>query len=100
MDFFDEDDVLNDNDEFKPGLLDEDDDEFFTTDDTFVDHYEEYEKRNLNNNPQVIKIEINSPKAPLKNTNDPKMNTEVFTTGTNKVPQITPTYSFFFLIAL
>ena len=58
--FFDEDDVLNDNDEFKPGLLDEDDDEFFTTDDTFVDHYEEYEKRNLNNNPQVIKIEINS----------------------------------------
>ena len=24
------------------------------------------------------------------------MNTEVFTTGTNNVPQITPTYSFFF----
>lgn len=27
--FFDEDDVLTDNDEFKPGFLDEDDDEFF-----------------------------------------------------------------------
>ena len=29
--FFDEDDVLTDDDEFKPGFLDEDDDEFFQT---------------------------------------------------------------------
>ena len=57
--FFDEDDVLKDSDEFKPGLLDEADDEFFTTDDTFVDHYKDYEETHLNNNPQVIKIEIN-----------------------------------------
>ena len=39
--------------------LDEDDDEFFTTDDTFVDHYEEFEATRINNNPQVIKIELN-----------------------------------------
>ena len=52
--------MINDTDEFKPGLFDESDDEFFTKDDTFVNHYEEYENRHLNNNPQVIKIEINS----------------------------------------
>ena len=58
--FFDEDDVLKDDDEFKPGLLDEPDDEFFTADDdTFVDHYKEYEDSRMNNNPQVIKIELN-----------------------------------------
>lgn len=57
--FFDEDDVLKDSDVFKPGLLDEDDDEFFTTGDTFVDNYREFEETHLNNNPQVIKIEIN-----------------------------------------
>lgn len=58
-DFFDEDDVLKDSDEFKPGLLDEKDDEFFTTGDTFVDHYSEYEENQLNRNNAVLKIEIN-----------------------------------------
>ena len=57
--FFDEDDVLTEDDEFKPGLLDEADDEFFTTDDTFVDHYKEFEATRINNNPHVIKIELN-----------------------------------------
>ena len=58
-DFFDEDDVLKDTDEFKPGLLDEADDEFFKTGDTFVDHYHEYEEKHLNQNRPVIKIELN-----------------------------------------
>jgi hypothetical protein len=61
-DFFDEDDVLKDDDEFKPGFLDEADDEFFKTlDEEPVNHYAEYEKRNQINrsNNQVIKIEIN-----------------------------------------
>ena len=58
-DFFDEDDVLKDSDEFKPGLLDEADDEFFKTEDTFVDHYKEYEETQLNRNNPVIKIELN-----------------------------------------
>ena len=58
-DFFDEDDVLKDSDEFKPGLLDEADDEFFKTDDTFVDHYKEYEERHISRNNPVIKIELN-----------------------------------------
>ena len=59
--FFDEDDVLRDSDEFKPGFLDEADDEFFKTGDTFVDHYKEFEENQLNagkNNP-VIRIELN-----------------------------------------
>ncbi len=66
-DFFDESDVLTDNDEFKPGLLDEKDDEFFQTlDEERIDHYEEFERRHLDaasNNQmqnQVIKIELNS----------------------------------------
>lgn len=65
--FFDEDDVLTDKDDFKPGFFDEDDDEFFNFDDDKVNHYEEYEKRNninvISNNQlpnQVIKIELNS----------------------------------------
>ena len=65
-DFFDADDVLNENDEFKPGFLDESDDEFFSDDDVKIDHYGEYEKRNqinvISNNQmpnQVIKIELN-----------------------------------------
>jgi proteasome lid subunit RPN8/RPN11 len=67
-DFFDEDDVLTDSDEFKPGFLDEDDDEFFQNldDDERVNHYEKYEKKNqinvVSNNQlpnQVIKIELN-----------------------------------------
>lgn len=57
--FFDEDDVLKDSDEFKPGLLDEADDEFFRTGDTFVDHYAEFEEKHLNKNNHVIKIELN-----------------------------------------
>lgn len=67
-DFFDESDLLDDNDEFKPGLLDEDDDEFFKTlDDEKVDHYREYERKNQINiisntqlPSQVITIELNS----------------------------------------
>lgn len=63
-DFFDEDDVLTDSDEFEPGFFDEDDDEFFKNlDEEKVDHYEEFERRNgLNNQAQnsVIKIELNN----------------------------------------
>lgn len=74
-DFFDESDVLTDDDEFKPGFFDEDDDEFFQTlDETRPDYYSEYEKRHqINNQPsaqinimsntqlphQVIRIELN-----------------------------------------
>ena len=57
--FFDEDDVLKDSDEFKPGLLDEADDEFFKTEDTFVDHYKEFEENQLNKTRPVIRIELN-----------------------------------------
>ncbi|MBQ6512292.1 Mov34/MPN/PAD-1 family protein [Methanobrevibacter sp.] len=57
--FFDEDDVLKDTDEFKPGLLDEADDEFFKTGDTFVDHYREYEENQLKKNNPTLTIEIN-----------------------------------------
>lgn len=57
--FFDEDDVLKDGDEFKPGLLDEADDEFFKTEDTFVDHYKEFEENQLNKTRPVIRIELN-----------------------------------------
>ena len=63
-DFFDEDDVLTDSDEFEPGFFDEDDDEFFKNlDEEKVDHYEEFERRNgFNNQSQnsVIKIELNN----------------------------------------
>ena len=48
-DFFDEDDVLKDDDEFKPGLLDEKDDEFFKhfdDDEVGMEAYEEYENQN------------------------------------------------------
>ena len=65
--FFDEDDVLTDDDVFKPGFLDEEDDEFFQTlDEERDDYYGEYEKRHqidvISNNQlpnQVIKIELN-----------------------------------------
>lgn len=58
-DFFDESDVLTDNDEFKPGLLDEKDDEFFKNlDEERINHYDNFE--NQNNFNQVIKIELNS----------------------------------------
>ncbi|WP_406535818.1 Mov34/MPN/PAD-1 family protein [Methanobrevibacter sp.] len=60
-DFFDEDDVLTDSDEFKPGFLDEDDDEFFQTlDEERVNRYDEFENRNRISHNQVIKIELNS----------------------------------------
>lgn len=58
-DFFDENDVLTDNDEFKPGLLDEKDDEFFKNlDEERINHYDNFE--NQNNFNHVIKIELNS----------------------------------------
>ena len=42
-DFFDEDDVLKEDDEFTPGFFDEDDDEFFKTlDEEPANHYEEF----------------------------------------------------------
>lgn len=56
-DFFDEDDVLTDDDEFKPGFFDEEDDEFFKTlDDERENHYQEFEDRVR---PATIKIELN-----------------------------------------
>lgn len=65
-DFFDESDVVTDDDEFKPGFFDEDDDEFFKTlDDERVNHYEEFENRNrvqvISNTqmPKSIRIELN-----------------------------------------
>ena len=66
--FFDESDVLTENDEFKPGFFDEEDDEFFQSlDEERKNHYEEYEKRNqmeiISNTSlpnQVIKIELNA----------------------------------------
>lgn len=64
--FFDESDVVNDDDVFKPGFFDEKDDEFFKTlDEKPINHYENYEKQNqqqINNTQipnQVIKIELN-----------------------------------------
>lgn len=66
--FFDESDVLTENDEFKPGFFDEEDDEFFQSlDEERKNQYEEYEKRNqmevISNTRlpnQVIKIELNA----------------------------------------
>lgn len=65
--FFDESDVVTDSDKFKPGFLDEKDDEFFKTlDEERKNDYEEFERQNqrevLSNNQlpnQVIKIELN-----------------------------------------
>lgn len=66
--FFDESDVVTDNDDFKPGFFDEDDDEFFQTlDDERPDHYNEFENQNqvhIISNTQmpknnVIRIELN-----------------------------------------
>ena len=59
-DFFDESDVLTDDDEFKPGFLDESDDEFFKSlDEEKTNHYEKFEKANQMQN-QTINIVINS----------------------------------------
>lgn len=67
--FFDESDVVTDDDEFKPGFFDEEDDKFFKTlDDERENHYEEeFERQNQINiisNTQmpannVIRIELN-----------------------------------------
>ena len=58
--FFDESDVVTDRDEFKPGLLDEKDDEFFKSlDEERKNQYEEFEER-LQAQNHVLKIEINS----------------------------------------
>lgn len=66
--FFDESDVVTDDDVFKPGFFDEKDDEFFKTlDDERKNHYEEFEKQNqveiISNtqmpNNHVIRIELN-----------------------------------------
>ncbi|MBQ2831659.1 Mov34/MPN/PAD-1 family protein [Methanobrevibacter sp.] len=71
--FFDEDDVLSDDDEFKPGFFDEDDDEFFKTlDDERENQYEEFERRQnqlesfTQQPPRRIKIELN-PDGSIKN---------------------------------
>ena len=59
--FFDENDVVTDSDEFKPGFFDEEDDEFFKTlDEERVNHYEEYEKSHKLNNPSSNQIDIMS----------------------------------------
>ena len=78
--FFDEDDVLKDTDVFKPGLLDEADDEFFRTlDEKRPNHYENYEKQHRINvisnsqlTPQVIKIELNPDGSVKKITRENK----------------------------
>lgn len=64
--FFDESDVVTEDDEFKPGFFDEKDDEFFKTlDDERENRYEEFEKRNhveVISNTQAhtsIRIELN-----------------------------------------
>lgn len=62
--FFDEDDVVTDDDEFKPGFFDEKDDEFFKTlDEERKNHYLDYENQSR---PQIIKIELN-PDGTIKN---------------------------------
>ena len=56
--FFDEDDVVTDSDEFKPGFFDEEDDEFFKSlDDEKNFENEVFEDNHMPNN--VIKIELN-----------------------------------------
>lgn len=58
-DFFDKSDVVTDDDVFKPGFFDEEDDEFFKNlDDERESNYDEYERRIQPSN-QVIKIELN-----------------------------------------
>ena len=57
--FFDESDVVRDDEIFKPGILDEKDDEFFKTiNDKSSNEYEELEENQLEPN-QVIKIQLN-----------------------------------------
>ena len=66
-DFFDESDVVSDDEEFKPGFFDEDDDEFFNTlDEVRPDYYKDFERQhqyeimsNMQSYNQIIKIELN-----------------------------------------
>ncbi|WP_458453195.1 Mov34/MPN/PAD-1 family protein [Methanobrevibacter sp.] len=52
--FFDESDVVTDDDEFKPGFFDEEDDEFFKTlDEQHSNHYAEFEKRHQMDRPSI-----------------------------------------------
>ena len=64
--FFDESDVVTDEDEFKPGFFDEDDDEFFKTlDEKRPDFYDDFERQhqvNIMSNTQMpnqVIIELN-----------------------------------------
>ena len=78
--FFDESDVVTDDDEFKPGFFDEDDDEFFTTlDDEREDYYSRFEEQNQVNiisntqmPQQVIRIELNRDGSVRKITKNKK----------------------------
>lgn len=77
--FFDESDVLTDDDEFRPGFFDEKDDKFFDFDEKKIDHYSEYEKRNqinvISNNElpnKVIRIELNPDGSVKRITQDYK----------------------------
>ena len=66
-DFFDESDVVSDDEEFKPGFFDEEDDEFFNTlDEVRPDYYRDFERQsqyeiisNMQSPNQIIKIELN-----------------------------------------
>ena len=60
LDIFDEDDIVNDNDDFKPGFFDEEDDEFFKTlDDEKSDEYSKYENNHITASPnEVLFIQI------------------------------------------
>ena len=79
-DFFDESDVVNDSDVFKPGFFDEDDDEFFKTlDDERENNYDDYERQHqieVISNTQmpgnVIRIELNPDGSVRKISNEKK----------------------------
>ena len=72
--------VVTDDDDFKPGFFDEEDDEFFQTlDEQHVDHYSEYERQhqvhtvsNTQLPPTVIKIELNPDGSVKKITQNKK----------------------------
>jgi hypothetical protein len=81
-DFFDESDVVTDNDVFKPGFFDEEDDEFFKTlDEERKNIYEEkFEKQphiqvisNTQMPQNVIKIELNPDGSVKKITKNKKI---------------------------
>ena len=72
--FFDESDVVTDEDEFKPGFFDEDDDEFFKTlDEKRPDFYDDFERQhqvNIMSNTQMpnqVIIELNPDGSVKKN---------------------------------